>query len=106
MRQNIKIRNVVDGEGNPAGGMAHSEGNDGVTIHWQDGPVKDGKPNGAFVEDILEICQRRIEFYQNSKFACGENAMAIEFIACARNMLGRRYARRVEAGTANSHEGN
>lgn len=108
MRQNIKIRNVVDGDGNPAGGLAINDSGSTATlvIHWQDGPVKDDKPNGAFVEDVIEIAQTRLEFYQRSKFACIENATAIACLQRARDELARRFERREAAGTANSYEGN
>lgn len=104
MRQPITIRNSLDELGRPAGGSADNEGS--VYIAWQDGPVQDGKPNGAFVEDIIEIAQRRLEFYQMTQFACDENASAIRYLQGARDTLAARFARREAAGTANSYEGN
>lgn len=124
MRQKYEIRNNLDENLNPAGGWVHgwpdkgwpdngfdmADNGMGIDITWQDGPLKQsGKevpPNGAFVEDVLEVCQRRIEFYQASKFACPENAQAIAFIQNARDILASRIARREAAGVQGTHEGN
>ena len=69
MRQPVSFANNHDASGNPAGGFASGTG---ISITWQDGPLGRGPerlpPNGAFVEDVLEICVERIRFYQKSKF--------------------------------------
>lgn len=106
MRQDVEVRNISDGNQNPAGGWARGLG---IDIRWQDGPLRepDGiehMPNGAFVEDVLEVCQRRIEFYQESRFNCIENAMAISCIQRARDELARRIDRRVAAGIQGTHQ--
>lgn len=108
MRQNIVVRNSVDADNMPAGGHAHGLG---LNIQWQDGPMRlptsnqQVSANGAFVEDVLEVCQRRIEFYQRSQFACEENDEAITAIGAARAALASRIARREAAGTQGTHEG-
>ena len=80
-------------DGNPAGGHAacqYGEAGDKIlhdrdathfAIRWQDGPVDreaGEKANGAFVEDVIDVCKRRLEFYEDSPFACPENAEAID----------------------------
>ena len=65
-------------------------------IDWQDGPVdRSGEPpyagvNGAFVEDVLEVCRRRLERYEASSFACAENVAAIKHIESALVVLQNR----------------
>lgn len=99
--------NVLDEHGRPAGGSAVGIG---VAISWQTGPlVVDGvrrEPTGAFVEDVLEICAERIAFYQSTQSACDENAAALENIRSALAHLHARTARRTQAGTEGTHEGN
>ena len=91
--------NLCDENGNPAGGFA-TDG-PGISIKWQDGPVdreNDEIQNGAFVEDILEICRKRLQFYQQSPFACDANAEAIKHIAQATDILERRRQDRRNRG--------
>ena len=96
--------NWMDGNGNPAGGTV--EGN-GIHIIWQNGPL--GRtpnrvdPNGAFVETIIDIARQRLEFYQNTKFACDENALAIHALKEALEILHERTARREAAGIEGTH---
>ena len=69
-----------------------------MLIRWQSGPVdrKNGypysgaKPNGTFVEDVLEVCRLRLAFYQQSCFPCEENAEAEELVKKAIAVLERR----------------
>ena len=67
-------------------------------IKWQEGPVnrEAGQfPNGIFVEDLLEIALERLELYQNSPFACAENAEAIMHTKSAvKSLMSRRTDRR------------
>ena len=96
--------NAVDADGNPAGGAAASIG---LSIDWQDGPVdRDAgeSPNGAFVEDVLEVCAKRLEFYQQSRFACGENARALRHVHEALESLLSRRRDREDRGVQGKHE--
>jgi hypothetical protein len=90
----------VDDTGNPAGGTTSGPG---ISISWQNGPVAvDGErkePNGAFVEGVIAAAVGRLEFYQDSKFRCRENALAITKLEEALHWLGHRTADR-EARTA------
>ena len=111
-------------DGNPAGGYAVGPKSPGFpmnglisekagaeqptfAIRWQDGPVNreaGEKPNGTFVEDVLDVCARRLEFYQDSPFACEENGEAHQAILHAINVLNRRRADRRDRGVEGKNE--
>lgn len=97
----------VDTNGNPAGGVSSGVG---YTISWQNGPLgrhPDRKaPNGAFVESVLQALISRLDFYQQSKFACDENAAAREHLSQALAILAERTRRREAAKTEGTHQGN
>ena len=123
----------VDENGNPAGGYAVDTAGDsncgevfvdlnqnGETakirgeiktdrfrIRWQDGPLnraRGDKANGAFVEDVLEVCRRRLQHYQQSKFSCMENRIAINRITDALISLTARRHDRVSRGVQGKNE--
>lgn len=105
MKQPFEATNNVDDEDNPAGGYASGVG---FSISWQNGPlVVDGErrePTGAFVETILAVVKQRIEHYQESRFACSENAQALEHIEAALESLDSRTKDREERGVEGTHE--
>ena len=78
MLQDIVGKHEVDENGMPAGGKTTGVG---IDLVWQNGPLGRGKdrkpPNGAFVEGVIAAAIDRIQWYQNSKFKCRENALAI-----------------------------
>lgn len=90
----------------PSGGFHASTG---CTIVWQKGPLGRGDdrtaPNGAFVETVIKAARDRIDYYQQSKFACAENAEAIRLLDAALKALNSRTARRESAGVEGTHEG-
>lgn len=95
------ISNVSDANGNPTGGNVSGVG---LNIDWQNGPLgRDADrlvPNGAFVETVISACVQRLEYFQNSKFKCRENAIAITKLEEALHWLEHRTknreARKVE----------
>ena len=101
MMQNIVAENRVDAEGNPAGGTVEAKG---ISIEWQNGPLGRGadreEPNGAFVEGVLQSALQRLYFYQEGKFKCRENAIAItkieEALMWCNKRTQDREAREVE----------
>lgn len=111
MEQKLQIKNCLDENLNPAGGSVFGTG---IDIQWQNGrlvpmsPNSDRRnpPNGAFVEDVIDACIRRIEFYQHTKFNCEENQNALEYLRGALAQLESRTARRKAQGVEGSHEGN
>ena len=80
----------------------------GLSIDWQNGALASetgrSEPNGAFVETVILAARRRIEYYQRTKFACDENADAIDHLNGALEVLQGRTARREAAGVEGTHE--
>lgn len=95
MDQRVVSKNEVDEQNNPAGGTCTGTG---ISIQWQDGPLgrfpNKREPNGAFVEGVIRAALERIEFYQQSKFKCRENALAITKLEEALHWLNHRTAER------------
>ena len=98
--------NKRDASGNPAGGDVNGTG---LMIVWQNGPLgtaEDGtriEPNGAFVETVIAAAKQRIEHYQDSKFACRENAIAITKLEEALMWLNKRTADREARKVEGTH---
>lgn len=105
MESPVTAKHFNDTNGNPAGGTTYGHG---FTIAWQNGPLNEpgGGRNGAFVEDITKAAIDRIEYYQASRFACDENAEALEHLRAALFAMNKRTNRRVAAGTEGTHRGN
>ena len=101
----IHSHQFTDENGAPEGG--HTFGR-GFAIAWQRGPLGRGEerqePNGAFVEDIILAAKDRLMHYQGSRFACDENAKAIEHLEKALNALWERTQKREQRGVEGTHE--
>ena len=102
---------VENGKQVVVGGYAHhftpAHSRSVFRIDWQNTLVdrKAGQaPNGAFVEDVLEACARRLEAYQGSSFACSENAHAIAHIRESIGALVARRENRRERGVEGKNE--
>ena len=93
--------NWVNKDGNPAGGSVSGPG---FACSWQNGPVGDGRKTGAFVEDLIGACTQRLRFYQDSRFACEENAEALDALTDALTSLDRRTAERIERSVEGTYE--
>jgi hypothetical protein len=101
MQQQFEAKNANDADGNPAGGSVVATGLD---IRWQRGPLGRGgeriEPNGAFVETVIAAALQRIQYYQETRFKCRENAIAITKLEEALLWLNKRTtdreARQVE----------
>lgn len=104
MRSPIRSEHWTDADGNPAGGSTFGNG---FAISWQNGPLGRGPtrkmPNGAFVEDILSAAAHRLEFYQNSKFRCEENALALGHVHKALELLEDRTRAREARAVEGTH---
>lgn len=105
MQQGITEQHHFDGNGNPDGGTTTGTG---ISISWQKGPLGRGAdrkpPNGAFVEDVLAAALGRLKHYQDSKFKCRENAIAITKIEEAMHWLDSRTRERDRRGVEGTHE--
>lgn len=101
MLAKFEAENHSDVHGKPSGGIVRGVG---LSIDWQNGPLGRGndrqEPNGAFVETVIAAVKHRIQYYQESGFACQENAMAIVKLEEALMWLNKRTqdreARQVE----------
>lgn len=109
MKQLVNSRHDSDEDGNPAGGRTDGKG---ILIVWQNGPlvweqgdVAGGRlePNGAFVEGVIEAAADRLRYYQASKFACRENALALTKLEEALHWLEHRTAVREARGVEGTH---
>lgn len=72
-------------------------------IHFQEGPIKECGVNGVCNEDLLVMVIRRLQGFQESKFRCRENAMAITKIEAALLWLRKRTMARENRGVEGTH---
>ncbi len=100
----LSIVNDVDRDGNPAGGHVCGRG---IFVTFQNGPLGRGaeraEPNGAFVEDVIQVAIERLAFYQRGKFACTENNRALKHLTRALVELHERTKRREARGVEGTH---
>ena len=108
MRNGFKANNYCDDKGNPSGGSAFGAG---FAVSWQNGPLgRDGdrlEPNGAFVEDVIDVALQRLRFFQTAsdgRFECRENAEAIHHLRCALQYLDKRTREREDRKVEGTHE--
>lgn len=104
MKQPITELHNSDLDGNPAGGTTTGVG---IKIEWQNGPLGRGadrqEPNGAFVEGVIQAALGRLEFYQQGKFKCRENAIAITKLEEALHWLQSRTENREKRQVEGTH---
>ena len=74
-----------------------------VDIHFQEGPIKECGVNGCANEDLLIMVVRRLEGFQQSEFACRENALALTHIEEALLWLRKRTMGREARGVEGTH---
>jgi hypothetical protein len=104
--QGFTAENFNDEDGNPASGYVDGTG---FRIAWQNGPLFDAEtgtrkePTGAFVEDVIAAALQRIAYYQQGKFACEENRLAIEHLDTALEALHDRTRDREARGVEGTH---
>ena len=104
MLQSITSSHETDSDGNPTGGTTTGVG---LSISWQNGPLGRGEdrvePNGAFVEGVIAAAVDRLEFYNESKFRCRENSLAITHLQEALHWLQHRTADREVRAVEGTH---
>ena len=77
---------------------------DFCSLKWQDGVIDPNKgANGVTVEAVIDAAIGRLRAYQDTKFKCRENALAITALEEARNWLGMRREERFKRGVLNTH---
>lgn len=104
-KREVMEEHFSNADGCPEGGQTYGCG---FAIAWQRGPLGrgDGRqlPNGAFIEDVIKAGIGRLEYYQASKFACQENADALEHLGKALDRLHDRTRAREERGVEGTWE--
>ena len=104
MKQGHFEEHWFDDDGNPEGGISSGRG---FVCSWQHGPLGRGndrrEPNGCFVEDVIQAVIGRIEFYQQSRFACQANADALDFLKQAAEALDSRTREREARAVEGTH---
>jgi hypothetical protein len=94
-------QNWTNEDGTHAGGVSTGIG---VTICWQHGGLDVAGRNGAFLLEVLDMCKQQLEYYQNSKYACEENADALTSLEECIAHLESRKNRRQSQGILGTHE--
>lgn len=90
--------------------LVYSRGNDsqlpGIVgkVDFQEGPIKENGVNGVANEDLINMVICRLQGFQDSPYACRENAIAItkleESLMWLRKRTDDREARNVEGTSA------
>lgn len=65
-------------------------------INIQKGPIKENDINGVNNEDLLLIVMARLMAFQESEYACYENADALNHLEMALDSLRKRTNRRIK----------
>ena len=73
-------------------------------IHFQQGPIKEAGVNGVCNEDLLLMVLLRLRMFNQGKFSCRENSMAITKIEEAVMWLRKRTEAREFRGVEGTHE--
>ena len=78
---------------------------DGCSQHlsFQDGPINVVGANGITNEALLAIVADRLDGFQSSKWACEENAVALDAVKAALAALESRTAKRAARGVEGTH---
>lgn len=67
-------------------------------VNFQKGPIKENEINGCANEDVLLMVITRLESFQDSDWACEENAKALEHLYAAIDSLRERTNKRTARG--------
>lgn len=93
---------VMDEPG--AGGANHHYAVDvdgsenGLDVHFQNGPIAEAGVNGVTQEVLLAIIADRLRCFQAGPFACNENANALACVLKAQEWLQSRTRARMARG--------
>ena len=71
---------------------------DFIRVKFQEGLPPEVGINGARVEDLLDLVTEKLEQYQSTPLACGENEEAINALHIAKDAMIRRRQRRMNQG--------
>jgi hypothetical protein len=85
-----------------ASGMGEWTAED-VEIHFQNGPIKEVGNNGITHEALLAIIEDRLAAFQSGPYACDENAIALQSVRHAQQILKQRTEKRLARGVEGTH---
>lgn len=89
---------------NPESGLSVDVLHPFVTIHFQEGPIKEAGVNGITQEALLTIVIDRLRSFQNGPFSCRENAIALTHCEEALMWLQRRTVARIKRGVEGTNQ--
>jgi hypothetical protein len=75
-----------------------------VTLHFQNGPIKEAGVNGITQEVLLAIVIDRLRSFQSGPFSCRENAIAITKLEESLMWLQRRTIARLRRGVEGTNQ--
>ena len=99
---------VMDEPG--AGGAHHyyavdvDGGENGLDVHFQNGPIAESGVNGVTQEVLLAIVIDRLRCFQAGPFACKENAEALDHALQSLEWLKSRTKARMARGVEGTHK--
>ena len=73
-------------------------------VNFQKGPIEENGINGGSNEDYVNMVIKRLESFQNSPWACDENAEAIKHFENGLLALRKRTDKRIERGILGTSE--
>lgn len=73
-------------------------------LSFQNGPIKEAGVNGITHEALLAILIDRLRGFQEGKFRCRENAIALTHLEEGLMWLQRRTVERIRRGVEGTHE--
>lgn len=73
-------------------------------IQFQSGLMKDGKPTGVFMEDVIDILINQLEYKNQGDFKNEHNDIALQSLKAAKYALEERQRKRKEEGKLNTYE--
>lgn len=76
----------------------HLDGKKVLEINFQKGPVKESGLNGILEEVLMAVLVDRYQSFQEGKYACRENAIALTHLQDAQNWSRRRADSRARRG--------
>lgn len=75
-----------------------------IDLRFQNGPIKECGANGITHECLLAVLIDRLDGFQHGPFQCQENAIALERLMAARDILKSRTIVRQHRGVEGTHE--
>lgn len=75
-----------------------------LPIRFQNGGIAVAGINGISQEALLAIVEDRLSCFENGPFACEENALALEYVRKAMQVLHDRTLKRVSRGVEGTHQ--